>query len=79
MANPRTKTEPKGRSSLDFLVLEAQTLVTALAAAGCAQTIARIALHAHLHIEKAGLSLRESCHVAADLLPIFNAGEWPTL
>ena len=36
---------------LSFLVLCAQVLVTALAAAGCADCIAGVAMHTYFHVE----------------------------
>jgi hypothetical protein len=36
---------------LSFLVLGAQVLVTALAAAGCADRIAGVAMHTYFHVE----------------------------
>jgi hypothetical protein len=36
---------------LSFLILGAQVLVTALAAAGCADRIAGVAMHTYFHVE----------------------------
>ena len=47
---------------LSFLVLRAQVLIPALAAAGCTDRVACVAVHADLDIEEPGLGLRELNH-----------------
>jgi hypothetical protein len=61
---PVKKSEKKILNELRFalLVLGAQVLVTALAAAGCADCIACVTVHAYFHVKEPCLGFGELDH-----------------
>jgi len=52
----------ESRLRFAFLVLGTQVLVTAFAAACCADRIACVTVHAYFHIEQPGFGFWEFCH-----------------